>query len=741
MPNRTNHLPEASPVRDPHAGHAGYTERPPDEHAEHADHAGHMEHPGHAAPTGHAAHAEHAGHSPDMFKRPFWVSLVLTIPIVVYSHMFQMLLGYSAPAFPGSAYVGLVLGSAVFWYGGWPFLSGAVGEIRRRTPGMMTLVALAITTAYAYSVAITLGIVAGMDFYWELATLVTIMLLGHWMEMRAIGSAQSALNELAKLLPDTAERLVDGRIETVPVSALRPGDLVLVRPGASVPADGTVVEGTSEVNESMITGESRLVHKRPGAPVIAGTVNSSGSLRVEVTKIGEQTALAGIMRLVAEAQASRSHAQDLANRAAYWLTWVAIGFALVTLVAWTLAQGFNAVTLERVVTVLVVACPHALGLAIPLVIAISTTLAARSGILVRDRLALERARMVTTVVFDKTGTLTKGEQGLVDMAVAAELEAGGGAGIDAERALALAAAVEGDSEHIIARALVAAAQERGLALPQARDFQALPGRGVQATVDGRVYQVGGPRLLEHQGVALPESLAARTRAWGERGQTVVYLLEGNRALAAFALADVIRPESRQAVAMLKEQGVTVAMLTGDSADVARWVAGELGIDTYFAEVLPEHKAAIIRQLQRGEQPHQGGAAHPAANTHKRGRAVVAMVGDGVNDAPALAQADVGIAIGAGTDVARAAAGIVLVRNDPRDIARIIALSRASYRKMVQNLAWAVGYNALTLPLAAGVLAGVGLVLPAWVGAVLMSLSTIIVALNAQTLRRLDLRSA
>jgi Cu2+-exporting ATPase len=699
----TNHTNHAQ-----HTAHAEHNQ--PMDHAARASHAQHAS--AHAGHDTHAAHGGHAGHSEAMFKRPFWIALALTIPVVLYSQMIQMLLGYTAPAFPGSEYLGLVLGSVIFWYGGWVFLTGAIGEIRSRAPGMMTLVTLAITTAYAYSLAITFGIVQGMDFYWELATLVTIMLLGHWMEMRAVGSAQSALNELAKLLPDTAERIVDERTETVAASDLQVGDLLLVRPGASVPADGVVRAGESQLNESMITGESRPVHKHPGAAVIAGTVNGSGSLRVEVTNTGDSTALAGIMRLVAEAQNSRSRAQDLANRAAYWLTFVALGVAALTLIGWVLARGFDAYTLERVVTVLVVACPHALGLAIPLVIAISTTLSARNGILVRDRLALEEARRLSTVVFDKTGTLTKGEQGLVAMLTAGETE---------DTALALAAAIEGDSEHIIARAIVAAAQERGLTLPQVEAFEALPGRGVQASVDGRQFQVGGPRLLEQAGVTLPATLGAQTRDWGERGQTVVYLLEGQELRAAFALADVIRPESREAIATLKQQGIRVAMLTGDSDDVARWVASELGIETYFAQVLPEHKAAKIKELQRS-----GGK--------------VAMVGDGVNDAPALAQADVGIAIGAGTDVARAAAGIVLVRNDPRDIARIVQLSRASYRKMVQNLAWAVGYNALALPLAAGVLAGIGVVLPAWVGAVLMSLSTIIVAINAQTLRRLDLRS-
>ncbi len=691
-----------------HTAHNAHTNHAHADLAEHAHHQAYHAPAKHADHHQHNEHSAHAGHSEDMFKRPFWMSLVLTLPILYYAHLFQDLFGYNALSFPGSEYVGLVLGSIIYWYGGWVFLTGAVREIQARAPGMMALVALAITTAYAYSVLITLGVVQGMDFYWELATLVTIMLLGHWMEMRAVGSAQSALNELAKLLPDQAERIVNGQTETVAVSELRAGDLVLVRPGASVPADGEVQEGDSQLNEAMITGESRPVHKRSGDEVIAGTVNGSGSLRVRITKTGDQTALAGIMRLVAEAQNSRSRAQDLANRAAYYLTFVALGVAVLTLSVWLLARGFDSYTLERVVTVLVVACPHALGLAIPLVIAISTTLSARNGILVRDRLALEEARNLNTVVFDKTGTLTKGEQGLVDIVPN---------GLSEEQALGLAAAIEGDSEHIIARAIVSAAQERGLLLPSVRSFQALPGRGVQATVDGHQYQIGGPRLLEQAGSVVPRELAQKIRAWGERGQTVVYLLEGQVVRGAFALADIIRPESREAVTTLREQGIRVAMLTGDSEDVARWVARELGIDTYFAQVLPEHKAAKIQELQR-----QGGK--------------VAMVGDGVNDAPALAQADVGIAIGAGTDVARAAAGIVLVRNDPRDIARIIRLSRISYRKMMQNLAWALGYNAVALPLAAGVLAPFGLVLPAWVGAVLMSLSTIIVAINAQTLRGL-----
>ncbi len=684
-------------------------------HDAHDVHNAQSAHSGHNMEGMHTGHGEHAGHSEEMFKRPFWISLVLTIPVLLYSDLLQSVLGYTAPEFPGSQYLSVVLGSIIYWYGGWVFLTGAIGELRARQPGMMTLVSLAITTAYFYSLAITFGLSAGMPFYWELATLVTIMLLGHWVEMRAVGSAQSALSELAKLLPDMAERITGNAGETteqVPASELKVGDLVLVRPGGQVPADGIVEDGQSQVNESMITGESRAVDKAHGAEVIAGTVNGSGSLRVRINRTGDQTMLAGIMRLVQEAQTSKTRAQALADRAAYWLTLVAVATALVTLIVWALIRGFDNYTVERVVTTLVVACPHALGLAIPLVIAISTTLSARNGILVRDRMSLENARNINVVVFDKTGTLTLGEQGLVGIATSGAL--------DEQSALALTAAVEGDSEHPIARTFREAAQQRGLQVAAAEDFQALPGRGAQATVEGRRLQVGGPRLLEQAGVTVPENIAKETTAWGERGQSVIYLLDGGQVAAAFALADVIRPESREAINMLANQGVRVAMLTGDSQDVAAWVAGELGIKEYFAQVLPQDKSARIKDLQKSGDR-------------------VAMVGDGVNDAPALAQADVGIAIGAGTDVARASAGIVLVKNDPRDVSSIITLSRAGYRKMIQNLAWAVGYNAIALPLAAGVLAPFGIVLPVAVGAVLMTLSTIIVAINAQTLRGLNLQ--
>jgi Cu2+-exporting ATPase len=509
-----------------------------------------------------------------------------------------------------------------------------------------------------------------------------------------------------------AERLApDGSIQQVSVSALQEGDLVLVRPGAQVPADGHVEEGKSQVNESMITGESRPVEKQQNDEVIAGTVNGSGSLRVRVTRIGEQTMLAGIMRLVAEAQQSRSRAQALADRAAFWLTLIAVGVALVTLIAWTVAQGFDNVTIERVVSTLVVACPHALGLAIPLVIAITTTLSASNGILVRDRLALEQARLLSIIVFDKTGTLTKGSQGVVAVQTAP--------GVREEEALSLAAAVEQESEHPIARAIVSAAGQRKVSIARATEFAALAGVGAQARVAARLLKVGGPRLLEQEEIEPPATFAEVVQQWGKRGQTVVYLVEGRNVVAAFALADVIRPESYEAVAELKKQGLRVAMLTGDSQEVADWVAGELQLDEVFARVLPANKSEKIRELQ------QSGAK-------------VAMVGDGINDAPALAQADVGIAIGAGTDVARASAGIVLVKNDPHDIARILRLSRASYRKMIQNLSWAVGYNVIALPLAAGILAPFGFVLAPAVSALLMSLSTIVVAFNAQTLRRLHL---
>ena len=590
------------------------------------------------------------------------------------------------------------------------FLWGAVGEIKSRLPGMMTLISLAIIVAFGFSLAVTFG-VPGMDLWWELSTLITIMILGHWIEMRSISQAQGALKELAKLVPDTALRLVGDKTEEVPVTDLREGDVILIRPGSSIPADGVVFEGTSAVNEAMITGESRPVEKKSGDKLIAGTVNGSGSLRVKVTGVGEHTALAGIMRLVAQAQNSRSRAQALADRAAFFLTVVAIVSAVITLVAWLLVGATPAFAIERVVTVLVIACPHALGLAIPLVIAISTTLGARAGLLVRNRRGLEEARNLNAVFFDKTGTLTRGEFRVVDVTPAP--------GVSADDALKLAASIEQDSEHTIAQGVVKSAKERRLSLSRPEQFQAIPGQGVQAVVEGRSLMIGGPSLLRRLGIELQPELREALERATRRAQTAVTLVEGQAALAVLAVADAIREEAHEAVRRLYEQGIQVIMITGDAKAVADAVAKELGIETVFAEVLPEQKASKIEEVKR---------------TGKR----VAMVGDGVNDAPALLTADVGIAIGAGTDVAVEAGDIVLVRSDPRDVPRIITLSKATYRKMVQNLWWAAGYNIAAIPLAAGVLAPWGIVLNPAVGAILMSFSTVVVALNAQLLRRLTL---
>ncbi|WP_059437083.1 heavy metal translocating P-type ATPase [Anaeromyxobacter sp. PSR-1] len=644
-----------------------------------------------------------------MFRTRFWVALALTVPTVVWGHMLPSATGWNAPAFPGSRWIPPVFGIVVFAYGGTPFLAGALRELRARLPGMMTLIALAIGVAFAFSVAVTAGY-PGMPLWEELSTLVTVMLLGHWIEMRSISQAGGALRELARLLPSAAVRVVDGREEEVPLSSLRTGDTVLLRPGARTPADGRVRSGESSVDESMITGESRPVRKRTGDAVIAGTVNGAGSLRVEVTGTGEQTALAGIMRLVEAAQTSRSRAQALADRAAFALTLIAVAAAVITAAGWGLAGAPGAFVVERVVTVLVIACPHALGLAIPLVVAISTTLGARSGLLVRDRRGLEEARRLTTVVFDKTGTLTLGEHRVVG--VRAE-------GLGEAAALALAAAVERDSEHPVARAIVRTARDRGLAIPEAQGFEAIPGHGVRARVDGRERFVGGPNLLRRLDLTPAAGLEAFTREAAGRGQAVVFLVDRGTAAAAFAVADAARPESADAVRRLHAMGLEVEMLTGDSRAVAEAVARELGIDTVHAEVLPDRKAEVIEALRRGG---------------KR----VAMVGDGVNDAPALVTADVGVAVGAGTDVAVEAGDVVLVRSDPRDVPRIVALSRATYRKMIQNLWWAAGYNVVAIPLAAGVLAPWGIVLAPAVGAVLMSVSTIVVAANAQLLRRAEL---
>ena len=684
-----------------HSGHAGHH---PDPGVERGHAGGHDAH--HAGPDGHADHDDHADHAA-MFRGRFWVSLALSIPIVVYSEMVQEWLGFRPPAFPGDDLVGPIQGTIVFLYGGWPFLTGAVHEARARRPGMMLLIGLAILVAFGASAATALGLF-DLEFWWELAALITIMLLGHWLEMRAIGQAQGALSALAELLPDDAERVADGMVETVSIDALRVGDIVLVRSGARVPADGRIVEGGAELDESMVTGESRPVAKGTGDQVVAGTVATDSAIRVEVTAVGEDTALAGIQRLVAEAQSSRSRAQVLADRAAALLFYVAAGAGAATLATWAVLGQPNA-AIVRSVTVLVIACPHALGLAIPLVISISTALSARAGILVKDRLSLERMREVDTVLFDKTGTLTRGRH------VVAEVAAVDG---DEPALLKLAGGAEADSEHPLARAIVAAARKGG-DLPRATDFRSITGRGVQATVNGATVLVGGPTLLRERDLDVPKELSPRVKEWKQRGAAVLTVARDGDVVGAIALEDEIRPESKQAVDELHGLGVRVAMITGDARQVADSVADRLGIDEVFAEVVPEDKDQAVRELQ--DRGHR-----------------VAMVGDGVNDAPALARADVGIAIGAGTDVAIESAGVVLASDDPRAVLDVIRLSRASYRKMVQNLVWAAGYNIVAIPLAAGVLAWAGITLAPAVGAVLMSLSTIVVALNAQLLRRLRL---
>ncbi len=660
-------------------------------------------HADHQAGAEHAAHDRHAGHSVAMFRDKFWMSLILTIPVVIWSPDPQKWLGYGAPSFTGSDWIPAVLGTIVFLYGGLVFLRGAQGELADRKPGMMTLISLAIVVAFVTSWAGALGLFE-IEIWWELSSLIVIMLLGHWLEMRSIAQAQGALAALAELLPDTAERVTSEGTETVALDALAVDDVVLVRPGGRVPVDGIIVEGSADVDESMITGESAAVSKEPGAKVVAGTVAAGGSLRIRVTAVGEGTALSGIMRMVAAAQASASRAQALADRAAAILFYVALASAAITLVFWWLI-GDPGGAVTRMATVLVIACPHALGLAIPLVIAISTSLGARNGLLVKDRLALERARNLDVVIFDKTGTLTVGRPAVATLSADDEGEL-----------LRLAAAVEADSEHPLARAIVAAAKERGINAPPTERFEALAGRGATAIVAGRVVTVGGPRMLADSGLA---PLAA-TERWAADGMTVLHVVADGKVVGAIGLEDEIRPESREAVERLHRMGVKVAMITGDAQAVADSAARRLDIDEVAAQVLPADKADAVKQFQHGGRK-------------------VAMVGDGVNDAPALATADVGIAIGAGTDVAVESAGIVLVRSDPRDVVGAIELSRATYRKMIQNLVWATAYNVIAIPIAAGVLVPWGIDLPMAVGAIVMSASTIIVALNAQLLRRLRLR--
>lgn len=668
----------------------------------HADHADHADHSGH---SGHSGHGDHVA----QFRRLFWLNLVLAVPVVAFSMMFAELIGYELPMGGIWPWISPVLGTIIFVWGGRPFLVGAVDELRQRSPGMMLLIGLAITVAFVSSMGASLGLLPHeLDFWWELALLVIIMLLGHWIEMRSLAQTTSALDSLAALLPDEAERVTaDGGTETVTPDELATGDTILVRPGGRVPADGRIVSGEAEFDESMITGESRTVRRGEGDAVVAGTVATDGGVRIEVTATGDDTALSGIRKLVADAQASSSRAQRLADRAAAWLFWFALGSAVITAIVWSIV-GMPDFAVVRTVTVLVIACPHALGLAIPLVVSIATERAARAGVLVKDRLALESMRTIGAVLFDKTGTLTTGAPTVLEVVPAD--------GHDADAVLALAASAEADSEHPLARAIVRAADERELQVAAARDFRSEAALGVTATVDGRTVRVGGPRLLDEVG----GSALAATEEWSNDGAIVLHVVVDGDVAGALKLADEVRPESRDAVDALHALGVQVVMITGDAKAVAHAVADELGIDRVFAGVRPEDKAAKVAELQ------------------KEGLSV-AMVGDGVNDAPALAQADVGIAIGAGTDVAIGSAGVILASSDPRSVLSVIRLSRASYAKMRQNLWWAAGYNLAAVPLAAGVLAPVGFILPMSIGAILMSLSTIVVALNAQLLRRLDLR--
>jgi Cu2+-exporting ATPase len=663
----------------------------------------------HTDAHGGGGHGTHDGHHVEMFRRRFWWSLVLTVPLVATSHMVMDWFGYELD-FPGIEWVGPVLGTILFLWGGKPFLTGGLREARARTPGMMLLIAMAITVAYIASMATSLGWF-DLDFWWELGALISIMLLGHWQEMKALGQAQDALSALAALLPDEAERIgEDGTVGTVPSGALQAGDTVLVRSGGRVPADGQIIDGAAELDESMITGESRPVPKAAGDRVVAGTVSTDSAIRVRVTAVGDDTALAGIGRLVAEAQQSRSRSQVLADKAAALLFYVATASAIVTAIAW-LAVGDTDEAVLRVVTVLVISCPHALGLAIPLTTSLSSAIGARNGILVKDRLALEASRTIDAVLFDKTGTLTRGEHAVVGVATVD--------GIDETELFRIAGGVESDSEHPLARAIIAAARERG-PIAEATGFRSLTGRGVEATIGGVTRAVGGPALLRDRGLQIPDELAGAVQSWQQRGAAVLHVVSDDTIIGSLALEDQIRPEARQAVDELKAQGVRVVMITGDARQVADAVGRDLGLDEVFAEVLPEDKAAKVAELQQ------------------RGLRV-AMVGDGVNDAPALARADVGIAIGAGTDVAIESAGLILASSDPRGVVGIIRLARATYRKSLQNLVWAAGYNTIAIPLAAGALAWVGFSLSPAVGAALMSVSTIIVALNAQLLRRLDLR--
>lgn len=655
----------------------------------------------------HDGYNKHAGHSTTTFLKKFWIVLVLTIPILAYSEIAEKVFSWQAPRFFGFEYVILLVSSVVFFYGGWVFMAGAYREIRAKLPGMMTLISLAITAAYSFSV---FSVFTGREhtLFWELSTLIAVMLLGHWIEMKAVIGAQGALKELAKLLPDTAEVIRDGKTTKISLAELVIGDTVLVRPGSKVPADGIVIDGQSDMDESIITGESKPVSKKIGGAVIAGSINGDGSITVTVDKIGEGTFLAGVMRLVAEAQSSKSRLQILSDRAALYLTGIAIVTGTLTFFSWFFTGAGVVVATERLVAVLVIACPHALGLAVPLVASISTTMAAKNGLLIRQRLALEAARTISVVLFDKTGTLTKGEFG-VDTIIA------NGTNME-DDVLQLAASVNSHSEHPLAKALVDAAQRKHLIFSEVKNFERIPGGGARGMLKNGEVSIGNDRIFEGMGITMTEKYKERIAKLSQQGKTVIHVVYKKELVGSIALIDVIREESREAIKALKQRGIKVAMITGDSEDVAKWVSGELGLDEYFAKVLPHEKSEKVKLLQ------------------SKG-AKVAMVGDGVNDAPALTQADLGIAIGAGTNVAIESAGIILVKNDPRDIPKIIKLSQLTYSKMIQNLFWATGYNLVALPLAAGVLISQGIVLQPAVAAVFMSVSTVIVAFNAVLLRR------
>lgn len=661
---------------------------------------------GHGGHEGHGDHSGHEHHSPAMFKQRFFVSLILTLPILYFSPQLQSWLGYEALSFPGSGWINPILGIAIYFYGGWPFLQGAWHEFHSKI-GMMTLIALAITVAFIYSIAVSLGL-EGKPFYWELATLIVIMLLGHWIEMASVQGASQALEELSTLVPNEAHRMRDGDIEDVPVDQIQTDDVILIRPGEQIPNDGEVIEGSTSVNESFLTGESKPVHKEVGDEVVAGSVNTKGSVQVRVTRVGEDTAISQIMRLVEEAQSSRSRYQALADKVAYWLTIIAISVGTLTFIVWlTLADLIFSI--NRAVTVLVITCPHALGLAIPLVIANSTGLAARNGILVRDRDSLERAKDIKIVAFDKTGTLTQGKFGVQHIATD---------GMDENQALSIAAALENPSEHPLAKAIVDSAKQRQLDLPQMKDFQTIPGRGVEGIIDGQTYRVGRPEWVQEQNLTFPDSLQQAIDRADKRGESAVVLITLDRVIAVIAMADQVRERARTTIDRLHEMGIQAVMITGDAEAVARTVAEDLGIDRYYARVLPEDKVNRIKELKK--------------------EAPTAFVGDGINDAAALLEANMGLAIGAGTNVAIESADLVLVEDDPLDAVKALVLAKKTYGKMIQNLFWATGYNVIAIPLAAGVLSAWGFVLSPAVGALLMSLSTVIVAINAMMLQRAKL---